>query len=285
MTDNAPMSTVTTADGLTLHLQHWAAAAQPRGHVHIVHGLGEHIGRYEALAQALAAQGWSVSGHDHRGHGRSPGRRGVVAAGDSLCGDLARVLDVVRADGRRPFVLLGHSMGGLVAARFVAGALDAPPPRWSRPVDGLVLSSPALDPGLGTAQKLQLALMAKLAPNKQLGNGLDPAWISRDAAVVDAYIADPLVHERITPRLARFIVDGGERVRARAAAWRVPTLLMWAGADRCVAPSGSRDFAATAPRVLVQTQDYGPLAHEIFNEPEKEEVYAQLGRWLARRAA
>ncbi len=275
------------ATGATaLHLRHWPAASGACGSVLIVHGLGEHIGRYEALAQRLNDWGWHAVGYDQRGHGLSEGERGALPHDDALLDDLALVVDAVReAALPAPLVLLGHSMGGLVAARFVAGALDAPPPRWSRPVDGLVLSSPALDPGLGTAQKLQLALMAKLAPNKQLGNGLDPAWISRDAAVVDAYIADPLVHERITPRLARFIVDGGERVRARAAAWRVPTLLMWAGADRCVAPSGSRDFAATAPRVLVQTQDYGPLAHEIFNEPEKEEVYAQLGRWLARRAA
>lgn len=275
-----------TPDATALHLRHWPAASGARGSVLIVHGLGEHIGRYEALAQRLNDWGWHAVGYDLRGHGASGGARGALPSDDALLDDLALVVDAVReAALPAPLVLLGHSMGGLVAACFVAGTLDAPPPRWSRPVDGLVLSSPALDTGIGTAQKLQLALMAKVAPNKQLGNGLDPAWISRDAAVVDAYIADPLVHDRLTPRLARFIVDGGEWVRSRAAAWRTPTLLMWAGADRCVAPSGSRDFAAAAPRVLVQTQDYGPLAHEIFNEPEKEEVYAQLGRWLARRAA
>jgi alpha-beta hydrolase superfamily lysophospholipase len=270
-------------DGTALQLRHWPAPGAAHGTVLVVHGLGEHIGRYEVLAGRLNAWGWHVAGHDQRGHGESEGARGALPHDEALLDDLALVVDAVRAELPAPLVLLGHSMGGVVAARFVAGALESPAPRWSRPVDALVLSSPAFDPGLSTAQKLQLALAVKLAPNKALSNGLDPAWISRDPAVVDAYRRDPLVHDRLTPRLARFIVDGGATAIARAAAWRTPTLLMWAGADRCVAPAGSRDFAVAAPRVLVQTQDYSPLAHEIFNEPEKEEVYAQLGRWLALR--
>ena len=270
-------------DGTALQLRHWPAPGAAHGTVLVVHGLGEHIGRYETLAGRLNAWGWHVTGHDQRGHGESEGARGALPHDEALLDDLALVVDAVRAELPAPLVLLGHSMGGVVAARFVAGALESTAPRWSRPVDALVLSSPAFDPGLSTAQKLQLALAVKLAPNKALSNGLDPAWISRDPAVVDAYRRDPLVHDRITPRLARFIVDGGATAISRAAAWRAPTLLMWAGADRCVAPAGSRDFAVAAPRVLVQTQDYGPLAHEIFNEPEKEEVYAQLGRWLALR--
>ncbi len=276
--------TLFAADGSALRLRRWPAPGDARGTVLIVHGLGEHIGRYAAVAARLNAWGWHAVGHDQRGHGESEGARGALPYADALLDDLALVVDAVRAELPAPLILLGHSMGGVVAARFVAGALETPTPRWSRPIDALVLTSPALDSGLGTAQKLQLALAVKVAPNKALANRLDPAWVSRDPAVVAAYRTDPLVHDRITPRLARFIVDGGAAVLARAAAWRTPTLLMWAGADRCVAPSGSRDFAVAAPRVLVQAQDYGPLAHEIFNEPEKEEVYAQLGRWLALRA-
>ncbi len=276
--------TLFAADGSALRLRRWPAPGDARGTVLIVHGLGEHIGRYAAVAARLNAWGWHAVGHDQRGHGESEGARGALPYADALLDDLALVVDAVRAELPAPLILLGHSMGGVVAARFVAGALETPTPRWSRPIDALVLTSPALDSGLGTAQKLQLALAVKVAPNKALANRLDPAWVSRDPAVVAAYRTDPLVHARITPRLARFIVDGGAAVLARAAAWRTPTLLMWAGADRCVAPSGSRDFAVAAPRVLVQAQDYGPLAHEIFNEPEKEEVYAQLGRWLALRA-
>jgi len=95
-------------------------------------------------------------------------------------------------------------------------------------------------------------------------------------------MGDPLVHDRIAPRLARFIVDGGARVRERASAWRVPTLLIWAGSDRCVAPAGSAGFAAAAPQTLVAVHEFRPLFHEIFNEPEQQDVFALLGDWLAR---
>lgn len=143
-----------------------------------------------------------------------------------------------------------------------------------------MLSSPALAADTNAAQKLLLATLGRLAPGLAVNNGLKPEWISRDAAVVAAYLADPLVHERITPRLARFILDGGELVRHLAPLWRVP-LLLWAGADRCVAPRGSAAFAQAAPSGMVQAQAFPALYHEIFNEPERAEVLATLGAWLA----
>jgi len=263
---------LTTADGPKLHVREWPTA-DARGTVLIVHGLGEHIGRYAHEAARLNGWGWSAVGFDHRGHGASEGRRGALAHDDDLLQDLARVVDAVRAAHPGPLVLLGHSLGGLIAARFVAEGL--------RPVDALVLSSPALDPGMNAAQKLLLAVLGPLAPNLAVGNGLKPAWISRDPAVVKAYESDPLVHDRVTPRLVRFIVDGGEFVRARAAQWRVPTLLLYAGSDRCVAPAGSAAFAAAAPAAVVTSQVFAPLFHEIFNEPEQGQVFTALGAWLA----
>lgn len=272
--------TTTTDDGLQLHLRHWPAATPARGQVLICHGLGEHIGRYAHVAAALNAAGWHVHGWDHRGHGQSEGRRGDIPDSQALLRDTARVMDAVRQAGH--FVLLGHSMGGLVAARFVAEALAARPAVWSRPLDGLVLSSPALDAGLSGFQKLLLAVAGSLAPGLAVSNGLKPDWICRDPAVVKAYTNDPLVHDRITARLTRFIVDGGARAVDEAARWTVPTLLMWAGADRCVAPRGSEAFAAAAPAQVVATQPWPGLAHEIFNEPEKAEVLATLTAWLNR---
>ena len=278
-----------TDDGLPLHWRQWRkpGPGAAKGTVLIVHGLGEHIGRYEALAAWLNAAGWQVAGYDQRGHGASGGKRGDLPDGEALQRDLAQVIDALRDDaelGSGPLLLLGHSMGGLVAARFVAGGLTANTagdlPAWFRPVDGLILSSPALDPGMSGWQRLQLVLGVALAPHLAVGNGLKPAWISRDPAVVAAYQADPLVHDRLTPAMARVIVDDGERVRQHAPDWVVPTLLLWAGSDRCVAPGGSVEFAEVAPAQAVTAQGFELLFHEIFNEPEREQVLSRLGAWL-----
>jgi alpha-beta hydrolase superfamily lysophospholipase len=276
------MHTLTTADGLTLHLQPGPAAAPPlRGTVLIVHGLGEHIGRYAHVMAHLAAQGWATLGYDHRGHGRSGGPRGGLAADNSLLTDLGAVIAHTRPTHAGPLVLLGHSMGGLVAGRYVAEGLAPQPAPWWQPVDALVMSSPALDPGMNALQKLLLAVAAPLAPDRALGNGLKPEWVCSDPAVVRAYIADALVHDRITPRLVRFIVAGGQLVLQRAPAWTLPTLLLYAGADRCVAPRGSDAFAAAAPPARVTARRYDGLAHEIFNEPDQARVLADLSDWLA----
>jgi len=264
--------TLTTADGLTLHVRAWPRA-DARGSVLMVHGLGEHIGRYAHVATQFNAWGWNAIGYDQRGHGASQGARGALVRPDDLLRDLALVIDAVRANHPGPLILFGHSMGGLVAARFVAERL--------RTVDALVLSSPALDTGMTAFQKLLLAVLGPVAPNLAVGNGLKPAWISRDPAVVAAYRADPLVHDRITPRLARFIVDAGDFVRARAAQWAVPTLLLYAGRDRCVAPAGSAALAAAAPKRVLTAREFAPLFHEIFNEPEQREVFGVLGDWLS----
>jgi alpha-beta hydrolase superfamily lysophospholipase len=241
--------------------------------------LGEHAGRYGGLAAQLNGAGWHVVGYDQRGHGRSGGPRGGLAKDDSLLTDLARVVDRVRAQRPGRLVMLGHSMGGLVAARFVAEWVADAPAGWARRLDGLVLSSPALDPGMGFFDKLMLAA-GSLMPDHAVGNGLKPEWLSRDPAVVAAYVADPLNHDRITPRLARLIVQGGLRVRELAPRWATPTLLLWAGADRCVAPRGSAGFAAAAPKAMLRARCFDGLFHEIFAEPEKSEVVLELLRWL-----
>jgi alpha-beta hydrolase superfamily lysophospholipase len=262
-----------TADGLQLVRMSWPAAGKPRGTVLIVHGLGEHCERYVRLAADLTAAGWLVHGYDQRGHGASEGARGDIATPTSLQADLALLLDTLHEEQvPRPLVLLGHSMGGAVAARFVA---DSP-----ADVDALVLSSPALDLGLGALQRLRLAIGARLLPHRALSNGLSPQWISRDPQVVRNYIDDTRVHNRVTPLLARFIVDAGQQVLARAATWRTPTLLLWAGADRCVSPRGSAAFAAAAPKALLRSRCFDGLAHEIFNEPERDYVVGVLIDYL-----
>jgi alpha-beta hydrolase superfamily lysophospholipase len=245
------------------------------GTILLVHGLGEHIGRYEHVAAHLTARGWNVVGYDQRGHGRSDGKRGALTTAGDLLDDLCLVTDHVRATeggAATPCVLFGHSMGGLVAAQFVAHAL--------RPVDGLVLTSPALDPGLSFGQRAQLSIGLALVPDMAMSNQLDPSFTSHDPAVVRAYRDDPLVHDRVTARLAKALVDGGREVLAAAPVWRVPTLLMWAGADRIVAPAGSAAFAAAAPVEVVRTRCFDDLYHEILNEQEAGPVFGMLDEWL-----
>jgi alpha-beta hydrolase superfamily lysophospholipase len=271
--------TIQTRDGMALVRRDWPSA-EARGTIVIVHGLGEHIGRYAHVAARLNANRWSVVGYDQRGHGASPGERGRIAAGDDLLADLAAVVDAVRAEAPGPLVLLGHSLGGLVVARFVAGALESRRPSWQRDVDALVLSSPALAIGMTGAKRALLATLETLTPNLGIGNGLDATGISRDAAVVAAYRADPLVHDRIAPRLVRFLADAGPTVLARAPRWQVPTLLLYAGSDRLVVPAGSAAFAAAAPAAVVTARPFASLFHEIFNEPEQDEVLGVLTAWL-----
>ena len=194
------------------------------------------------------------------------------------------VVDALHSEPARPLVLLGHSLGGLVAARFVAEMFATPRAEWSRPVDALVLSSPALDPGMNGMQRALLGLLGPLAPHLPVGNGLKPAWISRDPAVVRAYVDDPLVHDRVTPRLVRFIVEGGTQVLGVASRWCVPTLLLWAGADRCVAPAGSAAFAAAAPPRL---DDAHLLSEDGARDLQRARTRATAGRadTLARHVA
>ena len=282
------MSSIATAEGLSLHTQEWpAAAGTARGTVLIVHGLGDHVGRYANVAAALNAAGWRVVGYDQREHGRSEGKRGTIAAAHSLLADLALALDVLCAPAdatrmrREPVVLLGDSMGGTVAGRFVAEALADAPAAWSRPVDGLVLVSPVLSVEMTPLQKLLLAVLEPLAPSLPVSAGIELDNLSHDPAIARAYRADPLVHDRIKARLARFLIDGAAVMRACAPGWRMPTLLLWGSGDRIVSPEGVRAFAAAARASMVTAHEYPGLYHEILNEVERDAVLARLEGWLA----
>jgi alpha-beta hydrolase superfamily lysophospholipase len=139
-----------------------------------------------------------------------------------------------------------------------------------------------LNAGLNPLQKVLVAVLPRLLPNLRVGNGLDAAWISHDPQQVAAYRSDPLVHDRIAARLARYIADGGAQVIAQADRWSVRTLLMYAGADHLVQPQGSRAFAALAPAEVVDSHEFAMLYHELFNEsePGRSHVLATLKQWL-----
>jgi alpha-beta hydrolase superfamily lysophospholipase len=279
MTEEFRVSTFISSDGDNVVVQDWplAPGKAVRGVVVIVHGLGEHIARYAHVARQLNQWGFFVRGYDQCGHGDSGGAHGTLPTDTRLLDDLADIVDDLRAHMEEglPLILLGHSMGGLVVARFVS--LN------KRPVEALVLSSPALDPGLSALQKLLLAVLPKYFPDLRVSNGVKPQYISRDPEVVKAYREDRRVHDRISGRLARFIALAGPATLARAAHWKVPTLLMYAGSDRVLNPAGSRAFAKAAPASVVTSVCFEEMYHEIFNEPDSDKVFAALKSWLDQR--
>lgn len=268
---------VSTPGGETLVLRRLPAPGVARAVIVVVHGLGEHAGRYHGLAERLHEWGFAVWAHDHFGHGESSGARGGLPSEQRLVDDLALVVDDARRENPGlPLIVLGHSLGGLVAASLVA--------RGVRPVDGLVLSSPGFDPGLSGFQKTLLAVLPRIAPNLRVGNGLDDNFLSHDRAVVQAYRDDPLTHDRIGSRLARFLAFEGATVQQMAPRWPVRTLLLYAGDDRLVKPAASRAFAeAAAPSRQVEAHRFDSLYHEIFNERDAAPVFAALRGWLDRR--
>jgi alpha-beta hydrolase superfamily lysophospholipase len=277
-----PVRSTLGAPDQQLAVYDWPLSAHPtpatqRGTVLLVHGLGEHMGRYAHVAQQLNAWGFDVRGYDHHGHGLSSGVRGTLPTPHRLLDDLARVIDHTRDAMPSPthrLILLGHSMGGLVAARAVAEQL--------RPVDGLVMSSPALRTDINWLQKMLLATLPHIAPQLCVDNGLDARWVARNTQAVHAYENDPLVHRKISAALGAWILDQGQATLAQAAQWQVPTLLLYAGQDRLVSPEGSALFAQRAPSHLVTTHVYPAMYHEIFNDPEVDQVFADLRAWLLR---
>lgn len=277
-TDKTGVSWLTMPDGQSLFLRDWPNRSA-RDAVLIVHGLGEHSGRYEPLAQWFVARGYAVRSYDQRGHGHTPGQRAALRHGDDLLQDLAAVYKDYEASLGRSPLLLGHSMGGAVALRTVLDRRIEPP--------ALILSSPALRTYEAAWLRRLANVLTHVLPNLPLRSGLALDGLSHDAKVIEDYRNDPLCSGRVTPRMADFLFRAG--ATSIGDAWRLhlPTLLLVAGSDRLVDPSGSRDFAAGAwATKKLTSRFFDTLFHELFNESEtgRHQVLAQLAEWLRRNA-
>jgi alpha-beta hydrolase superfamily lysophospholipase len=272
-----------TADGLDLHCRSWTPT-DPRGVLVIVHGLAEHGGRFRTTAEFFAAQGWVVFAGDLRGHGLSPdapgGGRVHVRRFTDYFMDVEAFTDVARqANESLPLFLLGHSMGGLIAISYLL----------QHPADltGAVISSPALGthpefrPPL--ALRLLVGLLSRLAPRARFPSDLDSSALSRDPAVVQAYLDDPLVSRKVSARWYAELVKAIKLAHEQAGALRTPILLMQSGADRLVDPAAPARWAAAAPAGLVEQVTWEGFYHEMFNEPGKERVRDRTLAWLRER--
>jgi len=275
----SPISMTQALDGTPLAMYRWPAgrsAGQQRA-VYLLHGLNEYAGRYEHVAEWLNTRGWHVAAHDHRGHGRSGGARGTLRRADDLILDAEqRIAQFSEETGIRP-ILLGHSMGGMVAAHVAL--------RAKAPIAGLVLVSPAFKLHITRAQRMLANVLGGVAPNLRLPHLRRSHKLSHDQAVVDAYLSDPLANRQVTARLVNMIRAGGPSAIAAAASLPVRTLLLVAGDDHIVNSAGSREFAQAAPPGLLALRWYDNAWHELLNESVEiaTPVYADLDAWLAER--
>ena len=252
--------------------------ASPRAVVLGIHGLGEHSGRYQNVVDALCPRGFALYIHDLRGHGRSGGKRGHVTAFSEYLTDTRRTLEAVRkAEPEKPLFLLGHSMGGLIAMRYAT--------LYPEGLRGLVLSSASLKiKGEVPAVKAALGrLFSRLIPGLAMSNGLDPNQISRDRAVVKAYIDDPLVHDRVSARWVTEFVDAIAAAHREASSLSLPIQILQAGEDDLVDASGSRELFETITVKDRGLRVYDGYFHEIFNDLGKERVLDDLAAWLEER--
>jgi alpha-beta hydrolase superfamily lysophospholipase/predicted GNAT family N-acyltransferase len=261
-------------DGTRLLERNWRPSNDPRGAVYLLHGHGEHSGRHEALARWLATRGWWVRSHDHVGHGRSSGARGVIQRDSQLLEHARLQLSAFTDACGSPPILFGQSMGGTLAAEL---ALDP----YTR-LRGLILSAPALGFRLRLWQRSLSAVMGRIAPAVAVASGLDPAALSHNPQVVADYRSDPLVHSKICARLARWMFASAERSIQDAQRLRIAALLLVPEADQIVDPDGACRFAEQASSALVTLRRYPDLHHEPFNERDEDKacVYADLSGWL-----
>ncbi len=263
-----------TTDGLQLFAQLWQPGAGARGVVCLVHGLGEHSGRYAHVAAAFTGAGYALQAFDLRGHGKSQGRRGHAPSWEALFDDIS--LSLTQAAARFPDVpvfLYGHSLGGTLVLTYCMS-------RDSQ-VTGVISTGPLLRPAFAPpAWKLALGrLMYELWPTFSLNNELDPAGISRDWAVVQAYVDDHLVHDRVSARLGLDMLQAGEWAMRHGEDLKLPSLLMYGSADRLCSPEAIRQFAEHVNHQCTCTSWDG-LYHEIHNEPEQDEVLLAIIQWL-----
>ncbi|MBI1225632.1 MAG: alpha/beta fold hydrolase [Bacteroidetes bacterium] len=261
--------------GLNLHFRNWQVE-WPRAVVCLVHGLGEHIGRYDHVAKYLASRNIATIGFDHQGHGRTDGKRGHTNGLESMLDDVDLLLKT--SDEKYPSLpvfLYGHSMGGNVVLNYAL--------RRKTKINGLIATAPWIKLPKPPSAFLVLfgKIMDKISPSLTQANGLDTNELSNDPKVIETYLKDPLVHNKISVRAGTSLLQGAEYLAQFKGKVSVPMLLMHGTADKITSPDGSAIFAKQASGEVTRKEWQG-LKHEIHNEPQQNEVLAFLVEWMER---
>lgn len=269
----------TTTDGVEIYERWWLPAGEPRAVVCLVHGLGEHSGRYEEVAECFTSAGLAIASFDLRGHGQSGGKRGHAASYEGIMGDIDHLLsDAAQRYPNKPRILYGHSLGGNLVLYY---GLKRQPK-----IEGIIATSPAVAPAQDPGGKIVLAkIMKTVIPSFTMTNGLDVTGLSRDPQVAEKYKADPLVHDMISASLGLGLIESGRELRRDAAKFpHIPLLILQGTGDRLVNPSATAEFARSLGN-RVTYKEYSGHYHELHNEPQKEEITSTLVDWINERLA
>lgn len=265
----------TLADGTELAGYSWLPPGEPRVHVYLLHGFGEYSGRYTELADRLTSAGHALHSVDHRGHGRSQGRRALVQGPEQVSRDYREFLAAEPQD-RTPRVLLGHSMGGAAAAQLALREISL--------FSGLVLSSPYLVPARPPSGILlaALGLISRLAPGLVVEK-LASSDLSRQPEEARAYDTDPLVHSGGVPaRTAHSLLTSGRLVLDEAKNLRLPLLVLHGGRDAIAGVAGSRQLLEAAGSADKELVEFPEARHEVMNDLDRDAFFTRLLAWLER---
>jgi len=265
-------------NGINFYIRGWDPTNnRPKALLSLIHGLGEHTGRYLHVGKSMTDAGYALVGFDLRGHGKSGGSRGHFPSLNAVMQDMRQFSKfLVQRYPDIPHFLYGHSLGGLLS---LAYALQYP-----TGLNGVIVTGTALRSSL-QEQKNKIAminLLGSLLPSITVPSGLDATTISRDADVVQKYINDPLVHDKTSLGLGKSALTAIDLCFARAKEFTPPLLIMHGSADKLTYPSGSEDFAklATETNKDATLKLWDGLYHEIHNEPEKAEVFKVMIEWI-----
>lgn len=269
--------TMVGSGGSELYFQKWETEPSSAALI-IVHGLGEHSGRYQNLIDACRGMGVSLYSYDHRGHGRSGGKRGHISSFKNYIDDLDIFVNHVRLiSEKKPLILLGHSMGGLIALQY---ALDYP-----KNISGLILSSPFLmaQPPSSLLDRTLLTVVNKIYPSLSLSNRIDVNGLSHNKKVIQDYVKDPLVHNRITVRFAAEAFKTTITCRDRLPELKMPVLVFHGTGDTITNPRGSQLIYDRAKSKDKSLELFNGLYHETMNELKNRDVLQTVVMWIQKR--
>ena len=264
-------------DGITFFIQGWEPETAPKALLALIHGLGEHTGRYAHVGKVMTDAGYALVGFDLRGHGKSGGARGHSSSLNVYMRDIRQFFDLMaQRYPELPHFLYGHSLGGLLSLSYAI--------QYGTGLKGVMVTGAALRSAL-QEQKGKIAvakLLGAFLPAMTIQSGLDPTTISRDQKVVDAYVNDSLVHYSTSLGFGKSALSAIDLCFARAGEFTIPLLMMHGTGDKLTYPSGSEDFARLVGEAGndVTLKLWDGLYHELHNEPEKAEVFKFMTEWL-----